>query len=255
MRRKEYDHRVAALKSRFPHLFAGPQNGHSFYPGWLGILNELCAGLDDALAGSERRDVHFKHIKEKFGGLRADLSIAPPRLDAAAGDGTRSSRPPGTAQSCLSISDRTAPFVRAAETRSYATCIFCGAPGVLRRDRSRVLTLCDGHAPFDHRDLDVAFESMTSECARPTGWAEAVGLLRLGAFELRDPGVLFLGVLPPEAGGPYRIVLRLAATALWSAGDVQHAAARLIRWPVRSVPLAVGAAAPEGIRWIVGGAE
>ena len=149
MTRREYDRRVAALKARYAYLFVGPHIGHSIAPGWLGIVEQLCAGIDGILAKAERPAVYFLLITEKFGGLRVDLSVSPLRLDMMAPDGTDLSFYFGTLRKPRpedAIFDRIEPIVSAAEATSRVTCGFCGAPGKLRRSADWALTLCDRHA-------------------------------------------------------------------------------------------------------------
>ena len=257
MTRREYDRRVAALKLRYPYLFAGPRLGDGIEPGWLAIVEELCGRIDGALASAERPGIHFRRITKKSGGLRADLSIAPPRLDLIAIDGRGLSGHPGTARERSpgsSIFERIEPFVRAAEAESRATCSFCGAPGELRRNRRSLLTLCDRHAPFDHHDLEVVFEILTdrNRYLVPPSFSDAVAYLRLGAIELRDPQLVRLGVLPPETPmGPYRLFVGFGGAAKWPERDVTHAAGRLIGWPTKSVTFDAAVAADDAV-WIIG---
>src|SRR5260221_6879181 len=91
MTRRECDRRVAALKARYADLVAGPHIGHRIAPGWLGLVERLCAGIDGGLAEAERPGVDFRQITEEYGGLRGDLSISPLRPDMTA--------PPGRALS------------------------------------------------------------------------------------------------------------------------------------------------------------
>jgi hypothetical protein len=149
MTRRAYDRRVAALTARYAYLFAGPPVGHSIAPGWLGIVERLCAGVDGVLAEAERRAVYFLRITERFGGLRVDLSVSPLRLDMTAPDGRdlscyfgplRKPRPEDV------VFRRIEPLVSAAEAKSRVTCGVCGAPGELRRAGDRARTLCERHA-------------------------------------------------------------------------------------------------------------
>jgi hypothetical protein len=149
MTRREYDRRVRALKARYAYLFAGPHLDHSIAPGWLGIVEELCASIDGVVAEAERPSVYCRHIRVKFGGLRVDLSVSPLRLDMTAPDGRDLSCYFGhlrKASAERAIFERLEPFVSAAEARSRVACAFCGAPGELRHGRQGTLTVCDRHA-------------------------------------------------------------------------------------------------------------
>jgi hypothetical protein len=156
MTREEYKERVAALKSRYRYLFAGDHLGHDIAPGWVAIVEGLCAQIDDALAGTEKPAVRFVQIKEKFGGLRAYLNVAPLRVDVFGADGERLSGHLGHG-AVPDIFSRLAPFVRDAEEKSLRTCDTCGAPGRLRTDRDWFRTLCEAHASADARDPDNEF--------------------------------------------------------------------------------------------------
>lgn len=134
----------AQLRSSYPYLFAGEHGGHYFPTGWLDILGKLYAAIDAALSEEERAEVWILQQKEKWGGLRVYLSVAPPRFDLMTDRGLWSGEltPPPDA----SLHSRLAPLVQAAEEESYRTCYACGAPGELRTDRAWKLTLCDRHA-------------------------------------------------------------------------------------------------------------
>ncbi|HVS78343.1 MAG TPA: hypothetical protein VHE11_15495 [Steroidobacteraceae bacterium] len=161
MTRDEHERRVAALKRRYPYLFAGDHLGHDIPPGWLVIIEELCAQIDAALAEAEKPAARFTQIKEKFGGLRAYLSGAPLRVDIIRDRGAPVSGH-ARAPASSALFARLAPLVRQAEERSFQTCLFCGAPGKLRGDRLWLLTLCDMHEPYGYRDLDDRFEELTT---------------------------------------------------------------------------------------------
>jgi hypothetical protein len=133
MTRDEYESRIAELKTRYPYLFAGPHIGHQVPPGWLSTFSELCAQIDAALDEAERPRIHFTQIKEKLGGLRAYLNIAPLRVDILAG-----AESPGISAyvgegETPGLFKRLSPLIQAAEVESYRTCIFCGVAGRLRR--------------------------------------------------------------------------------------------------------------------------
>ena len=160
MTQSEYELRVAALKARYAFLFSGKNIGHDILPGWIAIIEELCARIDETLTAAEKPTVHFLQIKDKMGGLRTYLNIAPLRIDIMGNGGRyvsgylRKEEPPG-------IFARIGPFISAAEAKSFQTCCFCGAPGKLRDSDFWLLTLCDKHEPFSYRDLRDRFDELT----------------------------------------------------------------------------------------------
>ena len=160
MTRHDYERRVAALNHRYPYLFDGEHLGHDILPGWLSIIEELCAHLDAALSDHEKPQVHFSQLKEKLGGLRAYLNVAPLRIDIFGEGPSISGYIRGEETSNLFT--RLGPLIRDAEEKSFQTCCFCGAPGKLRGDRSWFLTLCDRDEPFTYRDLSERFEELTT---------------------------------------------------------------------------------------------
>jgi hypothetical protein len=260
MTREDYDRRLTELKLQYPYLFREPHSGHEVNPGWLAIVADLCAAIDRTLAQRQRGTVRFVQIKEKFGGLRAYLSIAPFRLDVIAANrasaellGTARTRPRAP------LFTRIEPLVRDAEAQSFLTCGFCGAPGMLRRDRCWILTLCDQHAPFDYGHLDAAFAMMSDPkmAPRPPTLVEATAALRGVANALQNFGVLRLGVLPPAtAAASYPILLRLAKSAKPDAPfDVASLTARAIGWPTDVVNFEVNRALGLLADLVIGGDE
>jgi hypothetical protein len=152
MTREQYEDRLAALCARYPYLFSGKHLEYDIAPGWLGIMEALCAHTDATLTPGQKDKLSFMQIKEKFGGLRASIEGAPLRLDIFGKGGLRvSGRFEKDARS--DAFSRIAPLLDAAEAESYRTCILCGAPGRLRQDRSWWLTLCDTHERCSYRDL------------------------------------------------------------------------------------------------------
>jgi len=241
MTRDQYEGRIAELKTRYPYLFAGPHIGHHVPPGWLSIFSELCAQIDGALAEAERPRVHFTQIKEKLGGLRAYLNIAPLRVDIHGGaESARISGYIGESER-PSLFKRLSPLIHAVEAESYRTCTFCGAAGRLRReDRSWVLTLCDRHDACTYDHLDAAFELVTDpeRDLAPPPMEEVAAILLNGRMTLRDLGVLHLGILPPAGrGAPYRLVLTLAEAEASQVSDVLRAATPRVGWPLDATAL------------------
>jgi len=259
MTRDEYESRIAELKTRYPYLFAGSHIGHHLPPGWLSLFSELCAQIDGALAEEERPHVYFAQIKEKLGGLRAYLNIAPLRVDIL-GDAENAgiSGYVGEGET-PSLFKRLSPLIHAAEEESYRTCIFCGTAGRLRReDRSWVLTLCDQHEACTYHHFDAAFELVTDperDLVPPT-MEEVAAIFLADRMMFRDLGVLHLGVLPPAARvAPYRLVLTLAEAEASQVSDVLLAATPRVRWPLDATTLehlAVYADRPKAgdVSWI-----
>jgi hypothetical protein len=239
MTRDDHEGRIAELNTRYPYLFAGPHIGHHVPPGWLSIVSELCAQIDRALTEAERPLIYFTQIKEKFGGLRVYVNIAPLRIDIL-GDGES----PGISGyvgegAAPSLFNRLSPLIHAAEEESYRTCIFCGAAWHLRReDRSWVLTLCDRHDACTYDHLDAAFELVTDpqrDLVPPT-MEEVAATFLADRMMLRDLGVLHLAVLPPVGKlAPYRLVLTLAEASQIS--DVLQAATPRVGWPLNATTL------------------
>jgi hypothetical protein len=160
MTREQHEQRLAALTSRYPYLFSGEHLEYDIAPGWLGIVEELCAQIEATLTAAEKPTVSFGQVKEKLGGLRAYVKGAPLRLDIIGERGLRvSGRFEKEARS--DVFSRIAPILDAAEDASYRTCILCGAPGRVRRNRSWWLTLCDKHAACTYQDLKERFEEVT----------------------------------------------------------------------------------------------
>jgi len=196
MTKEEQSRRLEALAERYPELFR--EIGRPYVlPGWLTVFEDLCGVIDAALAPAEKGEVYFLQVKEKWGGLRAYLNVAPMRVDFVGGDQVVSAEmqePPAS-----NLYERIAPLGYAAERRSYEVCCFCGAPGTLRR-KAWVLTLCERHAPFDTHDLAVAFELLTEPDGevKALGTAEAIAILRPHrAHFFGNFGVSHLGLLPP----------------------------------------------------------
>lgn len=214
MTRDEFRRRVADLKARHAYLFAGEHIGHTIAPGWLRIVEELCARIDEALTEAEKPLVRFMQIKEKLGGLRCYLNVEPPRLDLILVDGVASFRGLDSKEPGFRLFLHLARFVQDAEEKSYQTCLFCGAPGRLRtEDRGWILTLCDRHAPYDYRNLDVGFELLTvpDRDLPQLALSETAALLLKERSQLRDLGAAHLGLLPSwKIGQPIQLVVEVA---------------------------------------------
>jgi len=120
--------RVAALRRCYPYQFpeALPEHMVGVEPGWLDLLERLCADIDN-LPEAKRAGFHWIQIKEKFGVLRAYWTSGASKQDSP------------------ELRKRIAPLISAAELASKTICSDCGAPGRLR-ERNWTRTLCDLHA-------------------------------------------------------------------------------------------------------------
>jgi hypothetical protein len=255
MMRNEYDRRVEALKRSYGYLFTGPPYSYHLYRGWLTIIEALCAHIDGALTEAERRQVAFTAVTEEGGRVCTALSVAPPCFRVIASGGCSPAVWLAMRQrgGNYPVFERLKPFLREAEATSMVTCILCGAPGTVRRDRRSPLPLCERHASPAHPDFEALFEIMTDcDWGSPPAFAEAIAHLRLGALELRDPSLTRLGVLPPlTSTKPYRLFLEFAGPPRWPERDFEHAVERLIHWPAKSEAFDESAA-PKGAVWIIG---
>ena len=74
---RSHDSAVSDLMVRYPRLFRGmpPRSVSWIEPGWLGIVDELCRGIDALLDDEQARSFTFKQIKEKVGGLRVYFNL------------------------------------------------------------------------------------------------------------------------------------------------------------------------------------
>jgi hypothetical protein len=120
--------RIAALRSRFPHQFPEtlPDSMVNLDPGWLDLLEKLCADVHDLLPASRKADFHWTQIKEKLGWLHAYWSLR------------KSDQQPDPLWDQLHV------LILAAMEQSAQICGDCGAPGRLRR-RAWLRTLCALH--------------------------------------------------------------------------------------------------------------
>jgi hypothetical protein len=138
--------RVVALKKRFAYQFNGGNIGHDIEPGWITLVEQVCADVDAQIQPMTRETFCWRQIKEKFGGLRMYYAPGPLRIDIH------------TKGKILSITDdidRIDPIsaiVSRAEAASFQICAVCGATGELRKDRSWFRTLCERHAVDNERD-------------------------------------------------------------------------------------------------------
>jgi hypothetical protein len=166
VRKIDYDHRRQALIERYPYMFAGCTVGIQsspcaerlayaidIEPGWLDLIEKLCADIDGVVPATFKRDdgkgFHIRQIKEKFGTLRFywDVSIGPHepiRVDiCSTSGGLISLQTPRTDRDQWRAEVN--ELIAIAEQRSAETCVFCGAPGRLRRNGKWLYTSCDAH--------------------------------------------------------------------------------------------------------------
>jgi len=114
---------------RFPTVLANVTCGFHCPPGWLPMVEKLCALLE-RIGG-----IACVQVKEKFGGLRFYIESEPPPVDMFGPSGVTMLRSlPKTLAGDL---------IAACEEASFAVCLYCGAPGTLRRG-GWWRTLCDG---------------------------------------------------------------------------------------------------------------
>jgi hypothetical protein len=101
-------------------------------------------------------------VREKFGGLR--IYVQPTPLPAhVIGRQRRRALGARRKKDYSYVYAESAPLIEEAEAESRRTCIFCGAPGRLRRDRSWWLTLCDKHEQCTYQDLEDRFNEVTAQ--------------------------------------------------------------------------------------------
>lgn len=120
-----------ALFTRFPTLFPDGRNvdkmrslmcfGIDCCVGWYDLIWKLCEDIErvelEMKVPSERR-CQVVQLKSKYAGLRFYTNGHIVKVDE---------------------------LISAAEEKSYTTCEYCGALGIVRRDLSWITTLCDEH--------------------------------------------------------------------------------------------------------------
>jgi hypothetical protein len=122
------------LRGKHPQLFAEPRaeaamvrfavDGFAVGDGWLAILDEMAAEIEQICAQTASKLPTVLQIKEKFGLLRIYLSHSNDAVDA---------------------------IIARAEERSAMICEDCGSPGRLRRRDGWMRTLCDAHDTASRR--------------------------------------------------------------------------------------------------------
>ncbi len=123
------------LIERYPRLFKGarPLAMSHVPPGWLRILDTLCAAFDARLDDHQAATFQVRQIKEKFGGLRFYFALSPWVEGRVVSPQEQRLR------------DGLDDLVRTAEDLALATCVRCGSPGTLRFTPSQEV-LCEWHA-------------------------------------------------------------------------------------------------------------
>jgi hypothetical protein len=122
------------LRAKHPDLFAKPTggvasvrfavDGFAVDDGWLAILDEMAAEIEQTCAETGNKLPTVLQITEKFGLLRVYLGGASDAVDA---------------------------IMALAEARSAVTCEDCGVPGRLRRRNGWMRTLCNEHDAASRR--------------------------------------------------------------------------------------------------------
>lgn len=125
------DPELLALIASFPRLFRGeqPPVWSHVPPGWAGILQRLCGGIDALLGDEMAAGFQLEQVKEKFGTLRfywsADFRNEPEHE---------------------AVVEELRRLLTAAEAASATCCCKCGEPGALHNRGGWLSVLCDGHA-------------------------------------------------------------------------------------------------------------
>lgn len=156
MKREEFERRRDALFARHPNMFPAAEPsplGWSIMPGWLDIVERLCADLAAIVPEQDKARLYVAQVKEKFGTLRFYLDVAPFRFDIISPGGLASGSLPAPKEENPAWLERALALVKAAEQESSRRCLFCGAPGTLRTDRFWVVTACDEHADAARREM------------------------------------------------------------------------------------------------------
>jgi hypothetical protein len=150
--REEFNARVEALTARFPYQFEGlPGYMLSIEPGWLPLIEQLCADIDALLAPAEKPRFRWSQIKEKFARLCAYWEGGPLALDFLSPAGALGMQHwpealPVPREVAAAIEAR----IRKASEISGTLCQACGAPGAQQRGPTGwVYTLCHEHAHFE----------------------------------------------------------------------------------------------------------
>jgi len=123
---------IEDLVARHSRLFLSGRPHDSYLPpGWVGIVDQLCADIAALLNDSEAQTFRVTQIKEKFGALRFYFSLddQQTRMVDIVNRGMRYRlEPENPTPAFLKIST----LVYAAEKASSKTCEECGMPGRMR---------------------------------------------------------------------------------------------------------------------------
>jgi hypothetical protein len=116
------------LAERYP-FFTDPDTRHVVTPvigpGWLGILERLCADLAAELGPDRQGSLHFSDVKSKYGGMRVYQIL-----------GTDDERLEQAVEGVIGFY----------EEESERTCETCGAPGRQYNDGGWLVVACPAHA-------------------------------------------------------------------------------------------------------------
>jgi hypothetical protein len=169
MKKAERDTRVRGWMDRYGYMFAGQTVGWrdrsheenlewaiDAMPGWLDIVGRLIADIDamlpDTLKRPDGRAFHIVQVKEKFGTLRFYFHVgngigAPSAVDIFSPDGLTTVRADADVgdTDLLKLMERLRNRIADAEQESGRSCLFCGAPGELRKAVGWWHTACDQH--------------------------------------------------------------------------------------------------------------
>ncbi len=141
------------LKARYPYQFEGPAIELSFFKGWIFLLAQLCADIDEEL-GANKRSFRWVQLKQKFGAARFYY-----RMEGVLGSDDREGN-----QYHLSIKQndhrnrhladpdemalrqRIQMLKQKAESLTQTACIVCGTPGEIDHRKGVDLVVCPEHA-------------------------------------------------------------------------------------------------------------
>lgn len=109
-------------------------------PGWLALLEQLCAQIDALLSTGEKRAFYWTDARERLGTLRLSWSGYRSALRFWwGGEAAGREFVEGPAKEAVDA------LIREAERVSERTCLLCGAPGKLRAGIGWASTTCEEH--------------------------------------------------------------------------------------------------------------
>ncbi|WP_374650537.1 hypothetical protein [Dongia sp.] len=215
-----YQARVELLRQK--HVFMKEHTLNSdLLPGWLPVIERLCADIERLLTEMEKRALHLIQIKEKLGELAFYSSFL---TDA----------PVGSADMRLFDSQprirKYFDLVQATQRDTIHICFMCGEAGQLREVRDTFIPLCFNHRNTHFRHLDFAFEQVTDRVFLPPTAMQIAGRLLLHIDQLRAIGFDELAIAPSTDDV---IIFRLVSRDPTSlAPDSARIASSLARWPL-----------------------